>query len=312
MPVSNEELVQLLNKSLLQTSTGGIVPAQYVREFVQMMIDETPTFQHMRVEDDIKDRFTIDGIEFGDYIISAGQEGTAPGSDDIHSPDIPRLTLVPKETVAAVDISFDWMRKNIREESAEQDINRILSLRMGMDIVSLVFNGDTSLGTATRKNRALRILDGIIKQSGEDSDTHDVVIPAEPEWTDQFTALLKALPKQYRDRREMLRHFVPVDILDDYETEIGARETAAADAVLFGSSEVRSHRRVQIIPVYDMPDATTITSPMGNIAVGFGREMELYRELDTRRRVLKLTLVTDIDAGYVFSDALVHGAPSGG
>lgn len=306
--MTNEEIIQLVNKSLLQTTTGGIVPAQAAREFVQMMIDETPTFQHMRVEDDIRDRFTIDGIEFGDYIISEGQEGQSPGEDDIHTPDIPRLTLVPKEVVAAVDISFDWMRKNIREENAEEDINRILSLAMGRDIVSLIFNGDSSLDTSTRRNRALRVFDGILKQSDEDADTHDVVIPSDPTWTDEFGNLLKALPKQYRDQRSMLRHFVNVDTLDDYENEIGARETAAADAVLFGESEVRSHRRVRIIPVYDMPDKTTVTAPTGNIAVGFGREMELYREMDTRARKLKLTLVTDVDAGYVFSDALVHGA----
>lgn len=310
--MTNDELLQVIQKSLVGTSTGGIVPDDAVREFVTLMTDQTGVFQNIRVESDITTRRTIDGIEFGDYVISEGVEATPPASGDIHAPDMPRLVLDPKKVVAAVDISFDFLRKNIRQDQAETDINNILALRVGMDLVSLMFNGDTTLGTTTRKNRALRILDGILKKADGDSDVHDVTIAASPAWaTAEFSKMLSALPKPIRENRQGLRHFVSVDVLDAYEDEIGARETAAADAILFGPDAVRTHKRVRVVPVYDFPDNTVVTTPGSNVVAGFGREMQLWRELDTRKQVLKVTLVADFDAGYIFSDAVALGEQAG-
>lgn len=310
MSISNEELIQLIEKSIIGTTTGGQLSPQQATDFVNLVIDQTPILNEMRVETGIKKSLTVDGLEFGDPVVYAGMEGTAPNANDVAAVDMPRLTLTPKEIHAAIDVSFSFLRKNVQEQNAEESINRAIAKRVGMDLVNLIFNGDTALDTTTKQNRALRIFDGILKKATADADVNDIVVAVAPVWSgdgSEFSKALRAIPKQYRDDRSMLRHFVSVDTIDDYEDEISERQTAAADNILFGANAVTMHKRVKIVPAFGFPNATLLTSVMSNLVLGFGLNMEMYRENKYREQKLELTMVTELDAGYIFGEAIALG-----
>lgn len=315
MPVSNEELMQLIQKSVITTATGGLLPPDTVGEFLNLVVDQTPVLNNFRVERNIRKSLELDGLEFGDTVIVPGTEAQAPADADVHKPDLPKKTLTPVELVAAVDISYSWLRQNIREENAEQDINNAISKRIGMDLLDISFNGDTALteavpGSPTRREKALKSLDGIIKKANADANVNDDVIAADPTWGGsggEFSAHLKLMPKQYRDDRSSLMHIVSVDTRDDYEDEIASRQTAAADNVLFGDQAVTRHKRVQIVAPFMFPNGTALLTPRRNIAIGFGRDMQFFTENDHRSRKLKITIVTDMDVEFVFGNALVLG-----
>lgn len=309
MPLSNEELDALVKKSLT-TSTGGLLSPEQTQEFLDLVVDQTPVLQQMRVETGIVNRLQIDGIEFGEPMIIAGQEGVAPAGGDVVAPSIPRLDLNPVEVVAAVDISYDWLRKNIRRESAEQDVNKAIAKRFGMDLINLVFNGDTTLANDTRQNKALRIRDGILKKAAADVNVHDDVIASTPKWggkDGELSQQLAKIPKQYRDDRAALMHVVSVDTLDAFEDEVAERQTVAADGVLFGNNAVTQHKRVKLVAPFGFPNNTVLTTLMRNLVIGFGRQMQFYRQEQHRARKLELTIVADIDFGYVFGGAVVLG-----
>ena len=276
------------------------------------MTNQTDVLQHVRVERDIIKSRTIDGLEFGDPVMQeAPDEGSEPSDNAKSTPTIPRLTLTPAKSMIAVDISFDWLRKNVAgESSGEAAINAALAKAIGRDIVRLLFNGDTSLDDSTKLNRLLKLRDGLLKQFRADTDVHDLIVAADPVYTgpnSEFSKGLTAIPDEYRDDRSLLRHFVPMSTLDEYEDEIGARQTNAGDQAMLGETAYSKHRRVKIIPVFGMPSATQVTSNYSNIVVGFGRDMKMWREIKPRKQQVEITIVTDIDFGYIFGDVVALG-----
>lgn len=310
MPLSNEELSALIQKATITTATGGMLSAQQTDEFLNLVVDQAPIMQQMRVETGIAKSLDVDGLEFGESIIIAGTEGTAPAAADVVVPSMPRLTITPKEIVAAVDISYSWLRSNIKRETAEQDVNAAIAKRIGMDLLDVIFNGDTANAGTGRRDKALKILDGLIKKANADAAVHDDVIAASPTWggsAGELSAQLKLLPKQYRDDRNALVHLLSQADLDDFEDEVADRQTVAGDAVLFGNNVVSKHKRVALLAPYMFPDGKVITTNKRNIVVGFGREMQFYKENNHRARKLEITVVIDMDCGYVFGDALVLG-----
>lgn len=308
--LSNEELNQLIQKATIATTTGAQLSATQSEDFVNLMVEQIGVLQNMRVITDIATSHTVDGLDFGEPVVVAAAEATAPDAADVIEPDMPRLTLTPKKILAAIDISYDFLRKNIRRENAEQDLNAALAKRVGMDIVNIVFNGDTALAATSRLNKALRVMDGLIKKAKAHGDVNDFVVAASPTYigaNSEFGKALRQIPKEYRDNREALRHYCSVDTLDTYEDEIADRPTGAADAVLFGANGVSRHKRVEIITPFGFANNTHLTTIAQNLVVGFGRNMELYRQEQHRSQKLELTLVADIDAGFVHGKAISFG-----
>lgn len=308
--LTNEEINALVAKAAILTSTGGQLSAQQASDFVNLMTDQTPVLQEMQVISDIETSYTVDGLEFGSPVIRKPAETTTSDGGDPRDPDMPRLTLQPVKFQADVDISYDFIRKNVSRENAEEEINAAIAKRIGMDVVNLVFNGDTTLADDTAQNKALRIIDGFIKQVKADADVNDFVVAASPTYVgagSEFGKALAAIPKEYRDNRMALRHFASIDTLDAYEDEIADRPTGAADAVLFGSDAVQQHKRVKIVTPFGFPNNTHLSTVGSNLVVGFGRNMKMYRQEQHRKQKIELTIVGDIDCGFVIDKAIAFG-----
>lgn len=306
--LTNDEINALVAKAAILTSNGGQLSATQAEDFVNLMTDQTPVLNEIRVISDIETSHTVDGLEFGGPVIRKPDEINE--NDDPKNPDQPRLTLQPVKFQADVDISYDYIRKNVRRENAEEDINAALAKRIGMDIVNVIFNGDTTLPNDTAQNKALRVIDGFIKKVKADADVNDFVVDANPSYVgagSEFSKSLKAIPKEYRDNREALRHFCSVDSFDDYEDEIGGRPTAAADAVLFGANKIGMHKRVKIVTPYGFADNTILSTVASNLVVGFGRNMKMYRQEQHRKQKVEITIVGDIDCGFVIDKAIAFG-----
>ncbi|MEP0004575.1 MAG: hypothetical protein ABJ387_03525 [Balneola sp.] len=312
MPYSDEQLIQLIQKAGITTATGGQVPPEAVSDFINLMTDQTSVLQHMRIERDIIKSRTIDGLEFGDPVMQeAPAEGSEPNENAISEPEMPRLTLTPTKAMIAVNISFDWLRKNIAGENAgEQAVNAALAKAYGRDLVRLIFNGDTALDSSTKLNRLLKLRDGLLKKARADANVNDVVVAANPVYSgsgSEFSKTLTAIPDEYRDDRSMLRHFVAMDVLDQFEDEVSERQTSAGDGVLIGNADISMHKKVKIVPVFGMPSDTPLTTNYSNVVVGFGRDMKMWREIKPRKQQVELTIITDVDFGYVFGEVIALG-----
>jgi len=307
--LSNEELLQIL-KAQITTGLGGLASPQDTEEFIDLSVEQTQVLKAIRVETGIKTSMNLDALDLGQPAMVAASEGTAPADTDVVTPTHTRKTLQPVAVIAAYDVTFDYIKKNIEGERINDSLNRIFAKRWGKDTVQLIFMGDTATVGTTRQDKLLKILDGFVKQALNDANVNDYTIPASPVYKDQvFPGMLQLLPKDYKDQRDELAYFVSANVYDAYADEIGSRATALGDMVLLGKyGEALTYKGIQLIPVYGLADNNIILTLKRNLVVGFGWEMEIGRDVDNRARLLKVTLTGSIDCKYVVSEAVVLGS----
>ena len=305
--MSNEELVDVLKATIDTTTPGGLASPQDADAFVDLTREQTAVMQEIRIETGIRTTFNIDTLNLGEPVTMAATEGVSPAAVDVIAPTRDRRVLTPKEVVAAFDVSFSFLRRNIRGEQANDDLNKLFAKRFGKDLVMLLTGGDVALANTTRTNKLLRILDGLVKRATADAAVRQYAIPANPSYSTQvFPAMIALLPKDYRDDRNDLRFFVSADVYDRYANEIGSRPTTAGDAILVGSWEKGlSFNGIKLIPVFGQATSKIVLTSGDNLALGFGQEMTVGRDIDNRERLLKVTLTADVDVNYAVSDALV-------
>lgn len=307
--LSNEELLQVL-KAQITTGLGGLASAQDANEFIDLAVDQTAVLQKLRVETGIRTSMNLDALDLGDPAMVGASEGSAPAAADVVTPTHTRKVLQPIEVISAYDVSFSFLRQNIEGDRVNESLNRIFAKRFGKDTVQLVFSGDNSITDTDRTSKLLKILDGFVQQAVDDATVHDYTIDASPAYTTEvFPEMLALLPKDYKDQRDQLAYFVSANVYDAYADEIGGRATALGDMVLVGNyGQALTYKGISLIPVYGLDDGRIILTLMNNLAVGFGQEMTVGRDIYNRERLLKVTITAEIDCKYVLGDALVLGA----
>lgn len=307
--LTNKELQEIL-KAQITTGLGGLASPQDAEEFIDLAVEQTAVLQSIRVETGIKTSMNLDALELGEPAMVGATEATAPSSDDVVAPEHIRKVLQPVEVIAAYDVSFSFLRKNIQGDRVNETLNRIFAKRWGKDTVQLIFTGDKAITGTTRTDKLIKILDGFIKQAEGDADVHDFTIPSTPTYSGKdgvFNSMLRLLPKDYRDQRAELSFFVSQNVVDAYLDELGERNTNLGDAVLM-QGEKMPYRGVTLRPVFGMPDNRIILTLNQNLAVGFGEEMSVGKDISNRERLLKVTITGQIDCKYVVGDAVVLGS----
>ena len=306
--MTNEQVVALL-KAQITTALGGQVTTQQFDEFIDMAVDQTAILQIIRIETAIKVALELDTIELGDPAMVRRTQGSAPDSADVIAPTITPRTLTMRDAAVYFDVTFEMIRRNIAGGNLNTALNGLFSKRFGKDIVRTLFNGDRDKANDTRLNKCLRVADGIIKLATADGNVHDYTVVGQDYLGTIFPGMLKLMPKDYRDDRESLGLFVSADVEDEYSNQIGARQTAYGDQVMFGTGEkFYRYKRITIFPVFGLPDNNPLLSPKKNFVAGFGEEMTVGHDIYTRKRVDEVTITTDLDFNYALGDAIVMGA----
>ena len=197
-----KEMVAIVKAQIDTSITAGTVSAQDASEFIDLSREQTQILDVIRVETGIRKSLNLDTLTLGEPVIIAGVEGEEPDAADVVAAGRSRATLKPLEVLAAFDVTYSWLRKaithaarGISEEEgrrrAMQALNNLFAKRFGKDVVMIAFNGDTALDTSTRTNKALRVLDGYIKQMQADATVQDYTIPVSPSYNSQvFPAML--------------------------------------------------------------------------------------------------------------------------
>ncbi|MDX1420618.1 MAG: hypothetical protein R3181_11675 [Rubricoccaceae bacterium] len=307
--MTNEQIIELL-KATIDTSGGGISEPQDAEAFIDLTRDQTAVLREVRVETGIRTALNLHTINLSEPVMVAAAEGAEPAAADVVSASRSPTTLTPVEVLCAFDVSFEFLRRNIAGQRINEQLNQLFAKRFGKDIVYTMFMGDTSLAATSRTNKALRVLDGLVKQAEADANVHDYTIPASPSYVSQvFPGMVAALPKDYRDSRDELRFFVSADVYDAYASEIGSRATAQGDLILLGPWTTNlSYKGIQLMPVFGLSNDRVVLTLDENVAIGFGQEMTVGKDIDNRSRLLKVTITAAWDVGYAESDALVLGA----
>lgn len=309
--MTNQQLVRLLKAAITEGgATAGIAEPQDANEFIDLTVDQTAILQQIRVESGIIKSQNVDSLNLMEPVLQAATENTE--ATNVYKPDENSSVLTPTEKIAAFDVTFSYLRKNIEGEDVNETLNNLYAKRVGKDVVLAAFEGDTAGPTGTRTEKAKASMDGFVKLLENDSDVHDVVISATPDYLGtEFPAMVKALPKEYRDDREALGFFVSADVYDSYADEIGARATALGDQIIAGPWKSNlSYKGIKLFPVYGLETDNVILTLRQNLVVGFGQELMVGRDINNRARRLEVTMTLEVDTAIVEGDAAVLGQPA--
>lgn len=301
--MTQEELLTMLQKAGISTATGGLMPEEAKNRFIDATVDSAEFLKMVTTERNIAVTRDIDSLGVANRLMYKATEQTEPGTIRTITPA--RRQLTPVEAILPYDISLSWLEENIAGNAGEDQVNAAFSKQFSRDLVDLSFNGDKDAGAGADQN-FLIICDGFLKRVKADANAHAFVRGASTDWKGTvFPGLIKALPAKYKTDKSQLRLFVSFDVEEEYRKQLSDRATALGDAYLTEGKK-SMYQGVIVEPVPAIPYGDIILTAPKNLAIGLGRDMNVYRFVNGRKRQLEYTITTRVDANYAVSDAVAY------
>lgn len=295
---TNKEILEeddLISKSI-STSTGGQLSAEQLDSFIDTVVEQSEILQDIDVITGIEaSEYQMDILGLASRITRKATEGTAP---DVTDATIDRRTLNPVEIILAFDITKKFLLRNIARGSADSAINSLFAKQFKNDIVDIIFNGDTD-----SSDDFIKILNGYIDRAKADSGTHKDSFSVNDNLIDIFSAMVSSLPDKWMNEEELIIVASP-SMAKKYQRQLAEKNTALGDLMTVGKPEIY-YEGIRIKKVASFPSTELLLTPMKNLAVGFGDEMNVGTFYNERKRVKEYTVTGYVDANYKISDAVV-------
>lgn len=301
--MTQQEVMELIRKAGIDTSTGGLMPAESVGKFIDLTVEQSEFLQAITIEKDITVTRNLDTLGVASRLMYKATESTDPAT--IRGVTVGQRVLTPVEAIMPYDISIRWLEENIAREAAEEQVNQAFAKQWRNDLVDLAFNGDTAAGAGADQN-FLIICNGFKKRVTADGSAHLFNRAASTDWKGTiFPGLVKAMPSKYKGDPSKLRFFVSFDTEEEYRSQLADRATALGDAYLTERRRAQ-FKGIEVIPVPNVPYGHVELTDPKNLSLGFGREMSVYRFVNGRKRQIEYTITAKVDANYAISDAIAY------
>ncbi len=298
--MTQEELLAFLRKANIDVNTGGLMPEESAGKFIDTVIDQSQFLKLVRTEKGIVKQRNLDTIGVSTRLMYKSVEGTDPTSGEIKAISVGQRTLVPVEVSLPYNIGMEWLRKNIAGGAGEDQVNAAFAKQFANDLVDLAFNGDTT------GSGFVAITHGYLKRASLDASTHEVDRSDSEDWKGiVFPALYAALPYKYRTNPDNLILLVNPDCEMEYRQQLADRATGLGDAFLTEGKRAY-YQGIVVEPCFALATSgQCMLTIKQNLAVGFGRDIEVYRQINPRASLIEYTIKASVDANYVLSDTLV-------
>lgn len=262
-----------VDDDLAGNDDGGRLNPVQAREFFTRVRNQMRMNQNARIVP-----MTGTGIELPQLDISGrvlepdtNQAGTK------RSIDTASVNLYGKRIKASFRVTQGFMEENIEGEDvldtladafARKVANEceqllFLSNTIGHAVLQSEYNNDRdNVGSTTqyRLDSLYNLFDGMIKQAIDGG--HVVNGANSSDLRRLITQAKKALPSQYRNDPEMLRLYMPLDLVENLKYSLGERRTVGGDAIVMGPD---GEIRVGGIPVVALPLLSTNPKYVQNI-----------------------------------------------
>lgn len=211
---------ELLEKVIVSTEignpagTGLLAPAQ-ASQFIDYMFDATVLGDQVRT---IRMRSTeqeIDRIGVGRRLIRAAIEAVDTGENQ--GVYFSKISLRTHKIRLDWELSTETLEDNLEGEALEDHIARMMATQAGQDLEELAINGDTD-----STDKTLGIFDGwrkIALEGNTDGAAHIVDHGGQPLNRAAFNKALKAMPRQYMQKRNQLKAFTGGNLVQDFLSE---------------------------------------------------------------------------------------------
>jgi len=279
----NRTLLQKADMSLTDIATAGeLLPIQ-AKKFFQIAIASAKLLEEIMTTTIGSKKQILPKIVFSGPILRPGVSGQALPEGDRSKPTTSKVEWDTKLFKAEVRLQDEVVEDNIERNTFTTTIRNMMATRIGLDVEHVCLNGDTGSADAL-----LASLNGLRKQAS----TNVVNAGVTSLDKDVLIASIKAMPLEFRDKRNMA-FFTSPDAVEDYHHTLTGRATILGDAAL----------EKGITPYYSgIPVYITSTFPENLGGANNETEMLLMNPKNAQLawwRTVKFELDRDVSAGEI-------------
>jgi len=321
--MTDQLLEKVIDTTMLGATQQGLLNPAQGNRFIDYMFDATVLGQDARTVRLRGDTAELDRMHVGERLVRVATEAV----DDHVNVGV----TFSKVSITSTKLRLDWelsseaLEDGLEGEGLEDHIARMMATQMGNDLEDVAINGD-----AASADPLLKAFDGWRKRAytaGRVVDANGRVID-----TSVFNAAIKALPRQYKQRRNQLRFYTGSNLVQDYRYNLfNNGPDAAVAAQLSGGIEGNGGLVAFGIPVLEVPlfdetrpgsyktslNTAVYTAPAdaqhGELELTFPdnriwaikRDIQVFREFKPKKDTIEYTVFTRVGVAVENLDAYV-------
>lgn len=322
--MSESILEKVIRTTEVGSGGGGLLNAEQTDRFIDYMFDATVLAQPGEAQRK-RMRATVaeyDKVGVGRRLVRGATEAVDTGENA--GATFTKISITTKKLRLDWELSSESLEDNIEGDDLEDHIARLMATQMGNDIEDLAINGDTASSDGTLKN-----FDGWYKLAL--AGAHVIEGGGASLTLDTFNKALKAMPRNFMQKRSQLRFYTGSNAIQDYlysyvqnggDPWAGPRSDSAIDGPIRTEGEAGFVAgrpfgvTLKEVPLF-IEDATgTYSGATGqhghveltfpnNRLIGVKREITVYREFKPKKDSIEYTVYCRTGVQWEELDAVV-------
>lgn len=205
--MENDLLRKVITTTTLGSAGGGLLAPEQADRFIDYMWDATALGNDARTVRLRANTAEIERIHVGERLVRVATEAV----DDHVNANV----TFSKISVTTTKLRLDWelstesLEDGIEGQDLEDHIARLMATQMGNDLEDVAINGDAALSDPLLKAfdgwRKRALAGGRVVDAGGATLDHAV-----------FNSALRAMPRQYKQRRSEMRFYAGSNLVQDY------------------------------------------------------------------------------------------------
>jgi hypothetical protein len=306
----NKTLLTKADVVVADLASGGLLTTAQSTAFIRKLLVQPTILPQTRVVVMNSPKEEINKIQFASRIMRPAVEATALSAGDRSKPDLSKLTLTTKETMAEVRIPYSVIEDNIERGGVadvvpsgpgsigggiKDTIMTLIAERAALDLEELAILGDTASG-----DTYLAQHDGYLKLATSNvNDALNSVISKTV-----FKDAIKTMPDQYLRDVANLVHYLSFDNETEYRDITADRQTNHGDSTLQGNRNLQVYgtglQRASLMPADKM-----LFTNKKNLLYGIQRQIQIETDKDIRTREYIIVLTVRVAFEIEEVDAVV-------
>jgi len=320
--MSDKTLEKVVTRLEIAEAGGGLLQPDQANKFIDYMWDATVLGQECRKIRMNSDVMEVDKIGVGRRIARLATEAVDTGVNA--AVQFTKISITTRKIRLDWEISTESLEDNIEGESLEDHIAKLLATQFGNDLEDLAINGDTASSDPLMKS-----FDGWDKLLR--NNAHVVSAGGDGMGRETFNRALKAMPRNFMQRRNQLRFYTGSNAIQDYLFSLSDPEVGNGNIAerLIQTGPVRTEGGagfgmgfafgvpIKEVPLFDEFGAGSYSGATGdhghleltfpeNRLWGVKRDIVVYREFAPKKDTVEYTLYTRTGVGVEEYDAAVY------
>jgi HK97 family phage major capsid protein len=297
--MNNTDILTKLDTALKSLTTADLgssrLSPEKAQKFVQVLSDSQTILKDATRLDMNSHTRDIDRVGFGGRILSAAQEGVAPGAEV--KPVFKTNKLEAKEVIAVVAVTDSTLEDNLETEGFEDSLLNLIGEQASADLEDLFING--KVGSA---DALLAITNGWLEKAANEVTATVGLFAADVE--KMFEAQLLALPKTHIRNRDALAFYVSFDVENDYRNSLKDRNSALGDIAMTSGGQL-TYKGIKVVYAGYMPEGTSMLVPTANLVYGIYRDIRIEKDRNAKARLTDFVLTMRVDCHFIDENAAV-------